>query len=528
MALFDLGLPQGFPMTAEDSFPVRIPVAQYVRMSTEHQQYSTENQSLAILQYAQSHGMSIVRTYADHGKSGLVLAGRRGLTQLLEDAGKGEAPFRAVLVYDVSRWGRFQNPDESAYHEHVLRQAGVQVHYCAEPFENDGSLPSALIKTLKRTMAGEYSRELSVKVFAGQCRLIELGFRQGGSAGYGLRRHLVDEARNFKQTLSHGERKSIQTDRVILAPGPPEETLVVRRIFDWFTVERRTEGEIAESLNTEGILSDLGRQWTRATIHEILTNPKYIGSNVYNRRSFKLKQAHVKNPPEKWIFRAEAFEPVVPPEQFEQALAVIAERNRRYTDDELLDRLRRLLQTIGTLSGMIIDEADDTPPSSVYASRFGSLPRAYTLIGWDCGRDYRYLEINRQIRAQHSEIVQQIHSELDLAGATVVRDARTDLLTINREYTASLVLARCRETSAGSQRWIVRFDTALEPDITIAARLGPGNKEPLDYYLLPRLADFGTSVRLASENPLFLEVFRFNDLSFFNTLAKRRRIEVAA
>mgnify|MGYP006201013309 CR=1 FL=1 len=39
----------------------------------------------------------------------------------------------------------------------------------------------------KRAMAGEYSRELSAKVFAGQCRLIELGFRQGGPAGYGLR-----------------------------------------------------------------------------------------------------------------------------------------------------------------------------------------------------------------------------------------------------------------------------------------------------------------------------------------------------
>jgi len=61
------------------------------------------------------------------------------------------------------------------------------VHYRAEQFENDGSLSSTLLKTIKRTMAGEYGRELSVKVFAGQCRLIERGFRQGGPAGYGLR-----------------------------------------------------------------------------------------------------------------------------------------------------------------------------------------------------------------------------------------------------------------------------------------------------------------------------------------------------
>jgi len=155
-------------MSAEEELHSGTPAAQYVRMSTEHQQYSTENQSVAILQYAHAHGMTIVRTYADHGKSGLVLSGRQGLSQLLDDVKNHDAPFSAVLVYDVSRWGRFQDADESAYYEHVLKKAGIQIHYCAEPFENDGSLPSALIKTLKRTMAGEYSRELSVKVFAAQ------------------------------------------------------------------------------------------------------------------------------------------------------------------------------------------------------------------------------------------------------------------------------------------------------------------------------------------------------------------------
>lgn len=179
-------------------------VAQYVRMSTEHQQYSTENQSQAILEYARAHGMEIVETYADHGKSGLNLAERQGLQRLLQDVQRGSPGFEALLVYDVSRWGRFQDADESAYYEYVLKQAGIKIHYCAEQFQNDGTMSSALIKTLKRTMAGEYSRELSVKVFAGQCRLIELGFRQGGPAGFGLRRHLVDQARNFKQILEDG------------------------------------------------------------------------------------------------------------------------------------------------------------------------------------------------------------------------------------------------------------------------------------------------------------------------------------
>src|ERR1700733_1255869 len=229
-------------------------VAQYVRMSTEHQQYSTENQSLAILQYAQSHNMEIVRTYSDHGKSGLSLSGRSGLRQLLADVQSGEVDFTAVLVYDVSRWGRFQDPDQGASYEYSLKSANIRVHYCAEQFQNDGSLSSALLKTVKRGMAGEDSRELSVKVWAGQRRLIELGFRQGGPAGYGLCRHLIDQNRDFKQVLIPGERKSLQTDRVILVPGQARETEVVRNIYTWFVEGRMSEREIADLLNSRGVI----------------------------------------------------------------------------------------------------------------------------------------------------------------------------------------------------------------------------------------------------------------------------------
>src|SRR4051794_39165544 len=178
-------------------------------MSTEHQRYSTENQSDAIAQYAARQGFEVVHTYADHGRSGLRLEGRDGLRQLLSDVEGGTAGFKAILVYDVSRWGRFQDADESAYYEYICRRAGIEVRYCAEQFENDGSIASTIVKTVKRAMAGEYSRELSAKVFAGQSRLIELGFRQGGSAGYGLRRRLLDESGQPKAILKRGERKSL-------------------------------------------------------------------------------------------------------------------------------------------------------------------------------------------------------------------------------------------------------------------------------------------------------------------------------
>jgi len=260
--------------------------AQYVRMSTEHQQYSTENQGDKIREYAARRNIEIVRTYADEGKSGLRIDGRQALQQLIADVQAGKADFQIILVYDVSRWGRFQDADESAYYEYICRRAGIQVAYCAEQFENDGSPVSTIVKGVKRAMAGEYSRELSAKVFAGQCRLIELGFRQGGPAGYGLRRVLIDQSGSVKGELSRGEHKSLQTDRVILQPGPDAEVAVVNQIYRWFVEDGLFESEIATRLNAKGVQTDLGRDWTRATVREVLSNEKYIGNNVYNRRSF--------------------------------------------------------------------------------------------------------------------------------------------------------------------------------------------------------------------------------------------------
>jgi|SRR5580658_2932301 DNA invertase Pin-like site-specific DNA recombinase len=170
----------------------KIRAAQYVRMSTEHQQYSTENQADVIREYAAKHDIEIVRTFEDAGKSGLQLRGRDALRKLIDVVQAGQADFSTILVYDVSRWGRFQDVDESAHYEFTCKRLGITVQYCAEQFVNDGTIGSTIFKTLKRAMAGEYSRELSAKVFRGQCRLIETGFRQGGVAGYGLRRMLVD------------------------------------------------------------------------------------------------------------------------------------------------------------------------------------------------------------------------------------------------------------------------------------------------------------------------------------------------
>jgi DNA invertase Pin-like site-specific DNA recombinase len=120
--------------------------AQYLRMSTENQDLSLEFQRAINAAYALEHGFEIVRSYTDAGISGLGFNNRPGLTALLADVMASAADFAVVLVYDVSRWGRFQNPDQAAHYEFICAEAGVSVAYCAEPFDNDGSPTSTLIK----------------------------------------------------------------------------------------------------------------------------------------------------------------------------------------------------------------------------------------------------------------------------------------------------------------------------------------------------------------------------------------------
>jgi DNA invertase Pin-like site-specific DNA recombinase len=505
-----------------------VKAAQYVRMSTEHQQYSTTNQEDIIREYAERRGFEIVKTYADEGKSGLNVAGRESLRTMIDDVQSGRACYSAILVYDISRWGRFQDADESAYYEYLCKRAGIEVHYCAEQFENDGGPTSTIIKSVKRAMAGEYSRELSTKVFKGQCRLIELGYRQGGSPGFGLRRMLINLSGDQKGVLAHGEQKSLQTDRVILVPGPDEEVQVVLWIYEQFTKNAKRESEIAAELNTRGVVTDLGRPWTRGTVHEVLTNEKYIGNNVFNRTSFKLKKTHVHNPPDMWVRREKAFQGIVPPEQFFVARGIIQERSRRLSDEEMIARLKHIAQSSPTLSSHIIDSTEGLPTSATYRSRFGSLLRAYRLAGFEPDRNYEYVEINRELRSLYPQLVADVVQRLDAAGASVARDSNTDLLLINGEYSAAMFLSRCRQTPAGSLRWLLKLDQRFAPDITILVRMHPANHRPADYYLLPIMDIETPRLLFCEENGAWLDTYQFDNLNHFAAMAARRKIEVAA
>lgn len=355
--------------------------AQYLRVSTDQQRYSLTGQAAEIAAYAEQHGYEVVRTYIDCGVSGVSTAGRKGLQQLLGDVVSGEPGFETILIYDISRWGRFQNPDESAHYEFVCRQEGVTIEYCAECFGEPG-IASALLKQVKRVMAAEYSRQLSETVASAQRRYAAHAFWQGGPPGFGLRRAVIDERGQMVAILEPGERKSLQTHKVVLVPGPPSELAVIARIYRLFLEGGTTRTAIVRLLNQEAVPYGDGRPWTYQRVQNVLTNPIYSGRQVFGKTLQRLGQPRSRRPSSEWVIAPSATESI-PAETQARAATLIANRMVMLGDADMLSRLKALARRRGRLSSALIKAAPGLPCPATYANRFGSLRTAYELIGYD-------------------------------------------------------------------------------------------------------------------------------------------------
>src|ERR1700719_1649769 len=296
-------------------------------------------------------------------------------------------------------------------------------------------------------------------------------------------------------------------------------------MFRMFVYEEKHQGEIAAILNKEQIRTDLGRRWTAGSVQQVLTNEKYIGNNVFNRASAKLTNKRIANPPEMWIRAIGAFPAIVDPELFQAARARLAMRNRQLSDDEMLALLKDLYAKHERLSSIIIDQAKDLTVSLTYRQRFGSLARVYRLVGYVQQRADRSIEINRTLRRLHADVYREVITKIEELGGSVARDGPKGLITINGEFTGSIVIARCLSTrGGGAMRWNLRLDTALRPDITIAVGLAPDNEQPMDYYLLPHIDIKGSRLRIAQRNAIFLDAYRFDTLHRFFEISARTRL----
>jgi DNA invertase Pin-like site-specific DNA recombinase len=362
----------------------RVPAAEYIRVSTHLQPHSIQSQQRAIKAFADTHGFEIIRTYKDLGKSGLSTKSRAGFTSLIGDTLSDTAQFRAIIVHDVSRWGRFQDLDEAAYYEFLCKKAGRPVYFCTErPVERPEGVSTAMItKYLHRFLAAEYSRELSVKCFKGQKRVAEKGFSTGSSAPFGYRRVAVSTDGTRRTVLMQGEHKGIPSDRISLALGPQHEIDCIKRIFRLFLQKRTTVNALANHLNALGIPSPHNKKWSQKEVFNILTNSKYVGCWVWNKTSWQLAGKVRRNDCCDWIVRPNAHPAIVAMSTFRKAQTLLEALRGRFSDQVLLQELRTLGSKHGRLTAHLIDASASMASSQTYVAHFGSLKNAYAKIGF--------------------------------------------------------------------------------------------------------------------------------------------------
>jgi DNA invertase Pin-like site-specific DNA recombinase len=458
--------------------------AQYVRMSTDKQRYSIANQAAAIAVYAHAHNLQIVKTYRDEGESGLHIKNRAGLQELIADVVSGDVNYGNILVYDVSRWGRFQDTDESAHYEFVCKKAGVKVTYCAEQFEGDGTMLSSILKNLKRVMAAEYSRELSNKVHAGQSRIASLGFRPGAPITYALRRELVDESLRPKFILQKGERKSLQTDRVRVKIGADDEVAVVRWIFKQ-CLDSKTDEDIARELNRKAVPTASGGPWNRAAVSRILRNEVYIGNIVYNRFSRKLGGPKVRNHSDLVVRGKSGIDAIVDPEIFRRVSRRIEDRRVEVPEGEMLLRLRKTLHKKGRLSPAIIEDTSGLPGVDTFIRHFGGLRNTYRLIGYTSKRDHSFIDAVKTWARVTATLVSDVAAHLERSGRHISIGETNDELMVDDRLRIIFRVARSYPIQGQLTTWRVPRIVRPASDFIVATRLTDDNQDVLDYVLIP-------------------------------------------
>ena len=296
-------------------------IAYYRHSAEDKQENSVAIQRQHTQKFADEHNIEIIHEEADEGETGLVDT-RPALKRLFANwiENKNAPHFDYVFIYDVSRWGRFQDPDQAGYLTYLCKKNGKEVVYVSIGFPNvTDPLYTSLQIYMHRHMAAEYSRQLSSKVFYGSVKISEQGYSAGGTAVYGMARLLLDVNKKPVRILNVGEHKQIANERVSFVPKEDETTETVREIFNLFVKERYLIPDIVTHLNQKGVLSANGKRWDKSKVIKILTDETYIGTRIYNKTWGRLKQKSRKNHRSEWIITPKAFEAVVDEQLFKDA-----------------------------------------------------------------------------------------------------------------------------------------------------------------------------------------------------------------
>jgi hypothetical protein len=330
---------------------------------------------------------------------------------------------------------------------------------------------------------------------------------------------LVSPDRQQKQELSLGQRKNIASDRVILVPGPANEVQVVREIYRMLIEEGRSVYAITRTLNERGVPYQGQSKWNHYAVYKILTHPKYEGVHVFARTSSRLASACVRTPDNQWVVTPGAFAPTVDHDTFAKAKEVLQSRTINKSNEDILRSLRELLAAEGRLSLRLIKQSVYTPSPSVLRTRFGSLRRAYELIGYCGSRPLNFIDLRRRTQAIREQLVMEIAARFPEDVAILRRGGRwRTRLRVRNCLTVSVVVSRSVRVWKNTVRWAIEPVRNESPHVTLLAQLDEGNRS---FHALHVLPGINRAKRFfLRQNDIWLRRgIRLNDLSQFCAIA---------
>jgi Site-specific recombinases, DNA invertase Pin homologs len=405
--------------------------------------------------------MRVVAVYRDSA-SGTSTKHRKAFLEMVETITRG-APFAAVLVRDVSRFGRFYDMDEAAFYEVLFLGHHVKTIYCEEVFTDDTTPMASLIKSVRRVMAAEYSRDRARLVRYGQARATRLGFHVAGPPPYGLRRVMVTSAGEAVRDLGPGDWKALSSHRTTLAPGRPDDVATVRRIFAEYAGGRRTVEEIVQRLNADHLPSPHGRRWNGPTVGAILRNPRYTGIAQYRTAT----PAGPEGASAVVVQGQFAAARIIEQETWVRVQDRAASMVRRWSNDALADHLRMAYERHGCVEERML----------------GSLPHRCC---WETVN-------NRFSGGADEALALSYASQIDEARGTLTRLLQSSFDTaadsegwaIQGGPTISFRPAFLHRYRRGSITWLIQA-TGLERDLVLASGIGSDGKRASDFFLARR------------------------------------------
>ncbi len=280
-------------------------VAGYARVSTdsEEQQTSYAAQVSYYTEYIKKRAdWEFVNVYTDQGISATNTKHRDGFNAMITDALDGKIDL--IVTKSVSRFAR--NTVDSLTTVRKLKEKGVEVYFEKEQIYTLDSKGELFI-TIMSSLAQEESRSISENVTWGQ------------------RKRMADG----KVTMPYGRFLGYRKGEDGLPEIVPEEAEVVRLIYRSF-MEGLTSGKIAQLLMEKKITAPGGKEkWHSSTIESILTNEKYKGSALLQKKftvDFLTKKVKINEGEVPQYFVERSHPPIIDPEEFELVQAEIARR----------------------------------------------------------------------------------------------------------------------------------------------------------------------------------------------------------